>query len=777
MPPNDKKKSARRPRTPAQRRLVRSRTSKTPAKEDFFARAFRLSPYPIGITELETGRCLEINDACLQLYGFQRHEVIGKTTLMLGIWPDPQERAKLMDRLRSERSVRNCEVSMRMRNGNLRQFLVSIDLIMLKRKECLLTVGTDITETKRGQEALQESRQQLRAIVEGTSDAVFVKDLEGRYRLFNAAAGGFVGKNPEEVLGYDDTFLFSPDEAKVLMEGDRLIMAGGHTVTYEDHLTTADQEKRTFLATKGSLFDAQGRVSGLFGIARDITDRKRAEETLRQLNETLEQRVIERTAALCTVQARLQVLLQATPVVLYARRTTGDFSTTFISENVVEQLGYSPNDFVEHSDFWVTRLHLDDRPQVLANLSRVIEQGQHVHEYRFRHKDGTYRWLHDELRLLRDQAGEPVELVGFQIDVTERKQAEEALRESEERFRTFLGNAVNLAFIKSRDGRYVYVNRRFAEAFQREQNNILGKSDTDLFPREQADQFQVNDRRVLETGKAMEFEETALYADGLHTNIVVKFPLRDGSGHIYGTGGISTDITYRKQVEDKLRQHRAKLEDLATKLLTAQEREQQRIARDLHDDFTQRLAALALDAGSLERVCRSDPALLPHCQIIRKAAEQLADDVHNFSYRLHPSSLAHLGLEAAIQDHTHEFAQRTALAVRYVSRNIPKAIPIEVATCLYRVTQESLQNVLKHAEASTVVVRLLGTSNGVGVCIHDDGRGFEGEEASTRGLGLLSMEERIRLAEGTLHIRTRPGDGTEVRAWVPLPDVRQEVAP
>ena len=511
---------------------VRVRTSKRPhsgklqPKEDLFDKAFRLSPHPIGITELDTGRCLDVNDACLKIYGFQRHEVIGKTTLMLGIWPDPHERAKLIDRLRSEGSIRNAEVSMRMKNKELRHFLISTDLITLNGKRCLLTIGNDITE------------------------------------------------------------------------------------------------------------------------------RKQAEGALRELNELLEHRVAERTAALCTVQARQQLLLQATPMVLYARRTTGDFSTTFISENVVEQLGYSPHDFVEHSDFWVTRLHPDDRSQVLANLSSALEQDRHVYEYRFRHRDGRYRWLYDEVRILRDQAGAPVELIGFQIDVTRRKRAEE-----------------------------------------------------------------------------------------------------------------------------ELRRHQMKLEKLTSKLLTAQELERQRIARDLHDDVTQRLASLAVDAGSLERLCESKPALLPHCRSLREAAERLADDVHSFSYRLHPSSLEHLGLEAAIQDHTHEFAQRTAVAVRYVSRNVPKVIPIDMATCLYRVTQESLQNVLKHADASIVVVRLLGTPNGVGVCILDDGKGFEEKEASSRGLGLLSMEERVRLAEGTFCIRTRPGDGTEVHAWVPLPDVRAKVAP
>jgi signal transduction histidine kinase len=248
--------------------------------------------------------------------------------------------------------------------------------------------------------------------------------------------------------------------------------------------------------------------------------------------------------------------------------------------------------------------------------------------------------------------------------------------------------------------------------------------------------------------------------------------LRDSAGGPVELIGFQIDVTRRKQVEEELRRHQTKLEELTSKLLMAQELERQRIARDLHDDVTQRLASLAVDAGSLERLCKSEPALLPHCRNVREAAERLADDVHSFAYRLHPSSLEHLGLEAAIRDHTHECAQRTALTVRYVSHNVPKAIPLEMATCLYRVMQESLQNVLKHADASTVVVRLIGTSNGVGVCIHDDGKGFEENEASGRGLGLLSMEERVRLAEGTFRIRTHLGNGTEVHAWVPLPDAR-----
>ncbi|NOT24111.1 MAG: PAS domain S-box protein [Nitrospiraceae bacterium] len=168
----------------------------------------------------------------------------------------------------------------------------------------------DITARKRTQEALHESRQRLHAIVEGTSDAVFIKDLQGQYLLFNDAAGRFVGKSPGEVLGHDDTFIFPPDDAKVVMERDREVMVGGKAITYEEHLTTADGVRRTFSATKGPLFDEQGMVSGLFGISRDITEYKRAEEARRISEQSI--RALHELASMpeCTFEERIERLLQ-----------------------------------------------------------------------------------------------------------------------------------------------------------------------------------------------------------------------------------------------------------------------------------------------------------------------------------------------------------------------------------------------------------------------------------------------------------------------------------
>ena len=527
MPPKMIKTKPRKEKAgspPLRRPAAHSHKSTLPLlKEEFLAMAFRLSPHPIGITELETGRCLEVNDACLEIFGFRRDEVIGQTTLMLGIWPDPEERKRLIERLKAERSVRDVEVTMRTNSGDRRRFLISANLVKLGKKRCLLTIGNDITE------------------------------------------------------------------------------------------------------------------------------RTQAEEALRQLNMTLEERVAERTVA---------------------------------------------------------------------------------------------------------------------------------LRESEARFRAFLDHAPNLAFIKALDGRYLYANRRFQEAFGLNQKNLLGKTDIQLFPREQADQFQSNDHRVLESGQAMECEEIALYTNGPHMNLVVKFPMRDESGRIYATGGIVTDITERKQVEEELlrnqetlRQQRVQLEDLTSKLITAQEQERQRIARELHDDLSQRMAAVVLDVATIEQ----QPPLLPErlsdmLRPVRERVEELSDDIHNLAYKLHPSLLEHAGLQPAIEDQVREVTKRTGLSVSLKVNHVPGSLPLDHSTCLFRVLQESLQNVVKHAGATEATVKLSGSSKGVGLSVTDNGKGFDANYTSAHhnGLGLTSMQERLRLLQGLLRVHSRPGGGTKVCAWIPM---------
>lgn len=248
-----------------------------------------------------------------------------------------------------------------------------------------------------------------------------------------------------------------------------------------------------------------------------------------------------------------------------------------------------------------------------------------------------------------------------------------------------------------------------------------------------------------------------------------------------GTEGVviaHTDISARVQMGLALEEHarllgekRKELEALTDKLIGAQELERKRISRELHDDFNQRLAAMAVELETLERtfISCSPGAIVPRLAGIRADVGRLSDDLHDLAYKLHPSLLDHVGLEVAMRDHVDEFAKRTGLPVTFTAREVPEALPSAVKTNLFRVMQESLQNVFKHAQASDVSVKLSGSSKGVGLSVRDNGKGFnlENKDVHAKGLGMLSMQERARLLGGFLRIHSIPAEGTKVCAWIP----------
>ena len=184
--------------------------------------------------------------------------------------------------------------------GNLHDFDTNKSPLFNEDGSCdkILVVTTDITERKQAEEALRENRELLNSIISGTPDAVYVKDTAGKYLLFNCAAQELAGKRLEEVLGRDDTEVFAPRDAQAMMKGDRTIRAAGAVEIFEDAITDAQGKKRIFHTTKGPLYDNQGNLTGIFGISRDVSDQKQAEEEFRKLNDELDKRVSERTAQL-----------------------------------------------------------------------------------------------------------------------------------------------------------------------------------------------------------------------------------------------------------------------------------------------------------------------------------------------------------------------------------------------------------------------------------------------------------------------------------------------
>ena len=362
------------------------------------------------------------------------------------------------------------------------------------------------------------------------------------------------------------------------------------------------------------------------------------------------------------------------------------------------------------------------------------------------------------------------------------------------RERTFLREVIdtspNPIFAKARDLTYSLANRAAGAIYGLGPAQIVGRSDAELSGRVQRmDRLDAIDREILESGaERIVPEEWVVDAAGdIRWFRVVKRPLRAPDGEVEQIVGTAVDVTDFKLAEQRLRRHEAELQAsreelrrLARQLIRAQEDERSRLAREIHDDLTQRLAGLAMLTGSLARIAAADPGnrLKPRLEEVRHELERLASDAQAIARDLHPSLLGNLGLEAALRSECATFRERTGLRLHFESRRVPGDLLAEESLALYRIAQEALRNALTHAPGAEVVVTLEGGEQGLTLRVADDGPGFEPAAAAGRsGLGLASMAERARLIGGSFELDSAPGRGTRIAVRVPPAGAARTGAP
>jgi signal transduction histidine kinase len=225
--------------------------------------------------------------------------------------------------------------------------------------------------------------------------------------------------------------------------------------------------------------------------------------------------------------------------------------------------------------------------------------------------------------------------------------------------------------------------------------------------------------------------------------------------------GMAVDITDRKQVEEDLA-------SLSGRLISAQEEERKRIAREIHDDYSQHLALLAMGLESLDEEIE-DPSANERLHQIWNGIGEVGADLHSLSHRLHSSTLDTLGLVAGAKAFCTEFAEQQGIRVDFADENVPRDVPADRALCLFRIVQEGLRNIKRHSGADRAEVRLECSGEKLHLSVADRGRGFDVNNRSPRsGIGIHSMEERLRLLGGQLSITSHAKGGTKIDAWLPL---------
>jgi len=622
------------------------------------------------------------------------------------------------------------------------EFPVEISLCPTTTEEGVLATSVirDVTERK----TAEESKLRLAAIVESSEDAIISMDLEGVITSWNASARRIFSYPEQDAVGQPIYILIPRElwrEEKSLLEKLR---AGERTEPFETIRVTKAGRRVNVSLTISPIRDSTGRMVGFSTIARDITEQKRGEEAIRASEE------------------RLHLAQQVARIGIFELNIRTGVNTW--TPELEAMYGLPPGGFGETQFPFEDLLHPDDRVRAMELVTGALKTGQPTQgEWRVIWPDGSVHWIAGRWQAFLDEFGEPLRMIGVSADITERKLTEEALRESETRFRLAAqaGNMYSLEWDLTTD-----------EVLRSsEHTKVLGITELRCTHQQSMKRIHPDDReKVISTiaGLTPANPTGNLVYRVLATDGDVVWlrgsgrAIFDGDGKMRRLIGTVTDITDLKRAEHAV-------VEMTRKVVDGQEQERARIARELHDDISQRVALLAVELDQVRADRDKVPsAVRRRIGALRRRMDELSVDIQALSYALHPSKLEHLGVVAGIKSWCKEFAKRQKIEVEF-STDVSTVPPLDVGLPLFRVLQEALHNAVKHGGARWVNVELREISNGIQLVVSDLGTGFDVETALRgKGLGLSSMRERVRLVNGTISIESKPMSGTTIRVRVPV---------
>jgi PAS domain S-box-containing protein len=435
-----------------------------------------------------------------------------------------------------------------------------------------------------------------------------------------------------------------------------------------------------------------------------------------------------------------------------------------VNHKFTELFGYTIEDVPDEDHWWTLaypnkayRDAITADWKVQAERALVEQKDVDLLGTNVRCKNGSYRHVEFHLASFGDS-----NLVSF-VDLTERRQAEIQLRESEERFRLVANTAPVMIWMAGTDRKCSYVNKTWLDFTGRPLEAELGDEWAGGLHPDDADRSLQTYTEAFDRREPFEMHYRLRRHDGEYRWVLDKgVPRFNADNTFAGYIGSCIDITERKLAEEGLA-------TIGRRLIEAQEEERAWIGRELHDDINQRLALLAVELDQWRQQAPSTPEFREHIRHAQERISQIAKDVQGLSHRLHSSKLEYLGLATAANSFCRELSEQNKIEVQFRHAGLPRNLPKEVSLCLFRVLQEALQNAVKHSGVKSFAVDLQGTADVIDLTVADLGRGFEEQEAFTRhGLGLVSMNERLQLVRGELSVKSKPGGGTTIHARVRL---------
>jgi|CXWL01.1.fsa_nt_gi PAS domain S-box-containing protein len=601
-------------------------------------------------------------------------------------------------------------------------------------------------ERKRVEEELGESEARLRAILDNSPNLVFLKDTQGRYLHINRQFERAFHISCEAIAGKTDKEVFPAEQAAAFHANDLKVFQAGVLLEFEE-VALHDDGPHTSIVFKFPLYGGDGKPYALCGITTDITERKVMEEALRQAEEKYRS--------------------------IFDNAVEGIFQSTssgrYLSVNpaMARMYGYaSPEELMGSVTDIAHEVYVD--PDCREALTRLLERQGVVRgfEYEVYRKDGSTIWISESVRAVRDGGGKILYYEGTIEDITERRRAEE-----ERKRLAAMIESSNDAIMSLTEGRVSFWNPAAEKLFGYSSEEILGKSVNILVPSHLLGEVERNVERILRGEQIQDYETERVRKDGsiVPVSLTVS-PLKDAHGKIVGPFAIIRDITERKRAEEELQRTLGELRTLSRRLEVVREDERTRIARELHDELGVRLTCLKMDLSRLRPSMNeaSRPKLEETVLSMIEQVDTTIAAVQGLVAELRPGVLDDLGLVAAIEWQCLDFERRSG--IRCLVDSSEEDIPMDSAraTAAFRICQEALTNVVRHARAKEIRVHLDKLDRELLLEIHDDGQGILPEKVTdARSLGLLGMRERAGAVGGALRIVGLPGHGTTVTLRLP----------
>lgn len=626
----------------------------------------------------------------------------------------------------------------------------------------LLITAFDITDIKNVEE---RARLQAR-LLDATGEAIIATDMQGGIWYWNDAAERMYGWKPAEILGQSCVnLLLSPSSHTMAREIFEIARTSGQ---WSGELLARRKDGTTFpsLVTISSIADAAGEITGFVVVSRDISEQKHTAEELARSHE------------------RFELIARATNDAVWDWDIAAN--RVWWNDTFYRAYGFS-RDFETTLEGWIHRVHPDDRDRVLGSLHQALQKKNRTwsEEYRFMHASGSSSYVVNRGFLILDADGNPMRMVGSMVDVTSLK-----LAELDQRFlaeeRQKLLQQLRLQFERMPIG-YILLDKNFRivewnpscqRIFGFARGEVLGRSPFDLIippdtrshVREFFERLKSGDDTLTTITENVTKDGQTVLCEWFDT------PLRDEHGAYAGIMAMVQDITERRQAEEALKRSSEKMRHLSAYLQTVREEERKHIAREIHDELGQELTALKMQAAYVQRAINrsSDPvdrdSLLELTGSLIGMTDGAIKTVRRIATELRPDVLDKVGLIDALKWQAQEFEKRTGVVCQFTSHIQEWNFPDEIATALFRIFQEALTNVSRHAAATRVAAELSLHHGWVAFTVQDNGRGITEEQIeNTSSLGLLGLTERARLLGGTATIRGAPGRGTTVSVRIPLP--------